>query len=142
MWPISIIEICIYDLPQNLITSLWSFSFSFIFIIKFDLFESKYLIVRSMPEIFDISFLRVSLWLLGIIHFQYKSFSLFPSQILVCATAFAAHYLFSRFDFGWAISQNIKEWEDIGTSLCMSQDQQNYWLIIHDKFEDLFTIIT
>ena len=30
----------------------------------------------------------------------------------------------------------------IGTSLCMSQDQQNYWLIIHDKFEDLFTTIT
>ena len=25
----------------------------------------------------------------------------------------------------------------IGTSLCMSQDQQNYWLIIYDKFEDL-----
>ena len=27
----------------------------------------------------------------------------------------------------------------IGTSLCISQDQQNHWLIIHDKFEDLFT---
>ena len=27
----------------------------------------------------------------------------------------------------------------IGTSLCMSQDQQNHLLIIHDKFEDLFT---
>ena len=27
----------------------------------------------------------------------------------------------------------------IGTSLCMSQDQQNHSLIIHDKFEDLFT---
>ena len=26
---------------------------------------------------------------------------------------------------------------DIGTSLRMSQDQQNYWLIIYDKFEDL-----
>ena len=25
----------------------------------------------------------------------------------------------------------------IGTSLCMSQDQQNHSLIIHDKFEDL-----
>ena len=27
----------------------------------------------------------------------------------------------------------------IGTSLCISQDQQNHSLIIHDKFEDLFT---
>ena len=26
----------------------------------------------------------------------------------------------------------------IGTSLCMSQDQHNHSLIIHDKFEDLF----
>ena len=30
----------------------------------------------------------------------------------------------------------------IDTSLCKSQDQQNHSLIIHDKFEDLFTIIT
>ena len=30
----------------------------------------------------------------------------------------------------------------IGTSLCMSQDQQKHSLIIHDKFEDLFTIVT
>ena len=30
----------------------------------------------------------------------------------------------------------------IGTSLCKSQGQQNLWLIIHDKFEDLFTTIT
>ena len=29
----------------------------------------------------------------------------------------------------------------IGTSLCMSQDQQNHSLIIHDMFEDLFTIV-
>ena len=30
----------------------------------------------------------------------------------------------------------------IGTSLCKFQDQQNYWLIIHDKLEDRFTTIT
>ena len=30
----------------------------------------------------------------------------------------------------------------IGTSLCMSQDQQKHSLIIHDKFEDLFTTVT
>ena len=28
---------------------------------------------------------------------------------------------------------------DIGTSLCMYQNQHDYWLIIHDKFEDRFT---
>ena len=31
---------------------------------------------------------------------------------------------------------------DIDTSLCMFQDQHNHSLIIHDKFEDLFTTIT
>ena len=30
----------------------------------------------------------------------------------------------------------------IGTSLCMSQDQQNHSLVIHDKVEDLFTTVT
>ena len=60
------------------------------------------------------------------------SLSLFPSQILVCATAFSAHYLFLRFDIGWAFKQ--KKWveRDIGTSLHISQVQQNYWLIIHE----------
>ena len=45
--------------------------------------------------------------------FQYKLLSLFPNQILVCATTFTAHYLFLRFDICYAISKNIKEWEDI-----------------------------
>ena len=39
-------------------------------------------------------------WAFGTIHFKYKSLSLFPSQILVCAIAFSAHYLFLRFDIG------------------------------------------
>ena len=54
---------------------------------------------------------------------QYMSLSLFPSQILVCATAFSAHYLFSRFDICWALKQKHK-WvkRDIGTSLYMYQD--------------------
>ena len=57
--------------------------------------------------------------------------------------AFSDRYLFSRFDIGWALKQK-KKWvgRDIGTSLHMSQDQQHYCLIIHDKFEDLFTTIT
>ena len=49
--------------------------------------------------------------------FSYKSLSLFPSRILVCATIFIAHYLFSFWDLHWlsSLSKNnkIKEWEDI-----------------------------
>ena len=63
--------------------------------ITFDHFESIHLILRLMPEISDISIWWTSLWLLGIIHFQYKSFSHFPSLILICATAFTTQYLFS-----------------------------------------------
>ena len=49
--------------------------------------------MRSIPEIFDISILSISLWLFGHQTFQYKSLSLFPSQILVCATAFDIKYM-------------------------------------------------
>ena len=38
----------------------------------------------------------------GTIHFKYMSLSLFPSQILVCVMAFSGHYLFLKFDIGWA----------------------------------------
>ena len=72
-----------------------------------------------------------------------KSLSLFPSQILVCVTTFAAHYLFSFWDLHLlsSLSKNIKNkvGRDIGTSLCKYQDHQDYWPIIHDKLEDLFT---
>ena len=67
-------------------------SFQFI---TFEHFESIHLILRLMHEIFDISIWWTSLWFLGIIHFQYKSLSLFPSQILVCVTAFATQYISS-----------------------------------------------
>ena len=83
--------------------------------ITFDHFESIHLILRSMLEIFDISIWWTSIWLLGIIPFQYKLFSLFSSQILVCATAFAAHYLFSFWDLHLLsfISKNNKKCEKI-----------------------------
>ena len=44
----------------------------------------------------------------GTVHFKYMSLSLFPSQILVCAMAFLAHYLFLRFDIGWAFKAKKK----------------------------------
>ena len=62
------------------------------------------------------------------------------------AKAFAAYYLFSFWDLHLLsfLSKNIKNkvWRDISTSLCKYQDHQDYWPIIHDKFEDLFTTIT
>ena len=87
-------------------------------IITFDLCEQYISFLRSVLEIFDISTLRVSLWLFEHHTFQYKmSLSLFPSQILVCATVFAAHYLFSFWDLHLLSSlrknKKIKEWEDI-----------------------------
>ena len=84
--------------------------------ITFDHFESIRLILRLMPEIFDISIWWINFWLLGIIHFQYKSLSLFPSQILVYATAFATYYLFWFWDLHLLSSLNKndkREWEDI-----------------------------
>ena len=77
--------------------------------ITFDHFLSLHLFLRSMPEIFDISFLWVNIWLFGHHIFQYKLLSLFPSQIIVCATTFVAHYLFSRFDICWVIKKKYKK---------------------------------
>ena len=77
--------------------------------ITFDHFLTIDLILRSVPKIFDISILRISLWLLEYHTFQYKSLSLFFSKILVCAITFAAHFLFSRFDICWVIKQKHKK---------------------------------
>ena len=87
--------------------------------------------ITSHFEIDDWSFLYFNLMnkFLAFWHhtFQYMSLSLFSSQILVCATTFIAHYLFSRFDICWAINKNIKKvGRYIDTSLCMYQNQYDY----------------
>ena len=130
---------------MNLITLFWSFLFDSIHIITFDLFESIHLILRLILEIFYISIWWTSLWLFEYHTFSYKSLSLFPSQILVCATAFAAHYLFSFWDLHLLSSlrnKNKRVGRDISTSLRMYQNQHDYWIIIHNKLEDRFTTIT
>ena len=102
----------IYDLPQeNDYIIFEAFHLASLQFTTFDHFESIHLILRSIPEIFYISIWRTSLCLLSIIYFQYKLLSLFPSQILVCATAFAAHYLFSFWDLHLlsSISKNNKK---------------------------------
>ena len=57
---------------------------------------------------------------------------------------FAAQYLFSFGDLHFEnfLSKNKSVGRYIGTSLCMSQNQQNHSLVIHDKVEDLFTMVT
>ena len=113
----------------------------------FDPFWIIHLILRFVLEIFYISTLRIILWLLEHHTFQkQKSLFLFPSQILVCATGFCSSMsLFIwRFTFSELFCKNIKikVGRYIGTSLCKFQDKQDYWPIIHDKLEDLFTTTT
>ena len=81
--------------------------------------------------------------------FYIKSLSLLPSQMLVCSTGFCSSL--SLFILRFTLVELFKEKRKkekkrvgryIGTSLCMSQDQQNHWLIIRGKFEDLFTTVT
>ena len=142
----------IYNLPQEndyirLKLFIWLLTIHIIwsFWINTTHFEQYISFFRLMPEIVDISIWWTSLWLLGIKHFQYKSLSLFPSQIPVYATAFAAHYLFSFWDLHLLSSlsnKNKRVGRDISTSLCMYQNQHDYWQIIHDKLEDRFTTIT
>ena len=142
----------IYDLPQEndyirLKLFIWLLTIHIIwsFWINTTYFEQYISFLRLMPEIFDISIWWTSLWLFGHHIFSYKSLSLFPSRILVCATAFAAHYLFSFWDLHLLSSlsnKNKRVGRDISTSLRKYQNQHDYWQIIHDKLEDRFTTIT
>ena len=130
---------------KKIITYDETFHLASLQFITFDHFESIHLILRLMLEIFDISIWWTSLWLFGHHTFSYKSLSLFPSQILVCVTVFVARYLFSFWNLHLLSSlsnKNRRVGRDIGTSLCMYQNQHDYWLIIHHKLEDQFTTIT
>ena len=127
----------------NLTLFIWLLTIHIIwsFWINTTYFEQYILFLRLMPEIFDISMMNKPL----AFGHQYKSLSLFSSQTLVCATAFPAHYLFSFWDLHLLSSlsnKNKRVGRDISTSLRMYQNQHDYWLIIHDKFEDRFTTIT
>ena len=130
---------------KKIITYDEAFHLASLQFIAFDHFESIHLILRLIPEIFDISIWWTSFWLFGHHTFSYKSLSIFPSRILICATVFAAHYLFPFWNLHLLSSlsnKNKRVGIDIGTSLHMYQNQHDYWLIIHDKLEDRFTTIT
>ena len=73
-----------------------------------------------MPKIFDISIDEQAFGFLDIILFIFRSLSLFPSQILVCATGFCSllSLFILRFTFESSFKQKkknnkINEWEDI-----------------------------
>ena len=142
----------IYDVPQEndyirLKLFIWLLTIYIIwsFWINTTHFEQYISFLRLMPEICDISIWWTSLWLFRHHTFSYKSLSLFLSRILVYATAFAAHYLFSFWDLHLLSSLSNKTkrvGRDISTSLRMYQNQHDYWLIIHDKLENRFTTIT
>ena len=130
---------------KKIITYDEAFHLASLQFITFDNFESIHLILRLMPRIFYISIWWTSLWLFGHHTISYKSLSLFPSQILVCATTFATRYVFSFWDSHLLSSlsnKNKRVGRDIGPSLRMYQNQHDYWLIIHNKLEDWFTTIT
>ena len=65
--------VCVYGLTNHVLHILW-------ILCKIDL----------MLEIFDISIDEQDFGFLGIIHFIFRSLSLFSSQILVCATGFCS----------------------------------------------------
>ena len=121
---------------KKMITILWNFTFGFFQLITFWSFMNN-------TSHFEINAWNFLYFIFGHHTFQYKSHSLFPNQILVCAMTFAAHYLFLRFDICWAIKQKHKRvGRYIDTSLCMYQNHQDHWLIIYDKLEDWFTTVT
>ena len=130
---------------KKIITYDEAFHLASLQFITFDHFESIHLILRLIPEIFDISIWWTSLSLFWHLTFSYKSLSVFPCRILICATVFAAHYLFPFWNLHLLSSlsnKNKRVGRDIGTSLHMYQNQHDYWLIIYDKPEDWFTTIT
>ena len=90
----------------------------------FDPFWIIHLILRLVLKIFDISTLRISLWLFKHHTFQkQKSLSLFPSQILVYTIGFCSSIsLFVwRFTFSELFCKNIKlKWEDIWAQIYAS----------------------
>ena len=99
---------------KKMITNLKSFSFGFYTNHNIWSFFEQYISFWDQC----LKFLIFQYWerafgFLNTIHFNKKSLSFFPSQILVCTMAFAAHYLFSFWDLHLlsSLSKNIKSWK-------------------------------
>ena len=125
---------------KKMITCRWSFSFGFfkihniwsVFFLIFLFFFYLYIFFFEIDAWNFLYFMFwVSLWIFGHHTLQYMSLSLFPSQILVCVTAFAAHYLFSRFVICWAIKQKHKNCGKIYRHKSMHVSKPSRLLINH-----------
>ena len=83
-------------------------------------------------------------WAFWTLYISIQVASLFPNQIRVCAAAFAARYLFSFWDLHLlsSLSKKIKNEKIYRHKYMQVSRSTNHWLIIHDKFEDLFTTVT
>ena len=116
---------------KKMITYIWSFSFVFFTIhniwsfwintshFETDVWNFWYFNLMNKPLTF------------GHHTYSYKSLSLFSSKILVCATVFAAHYLFSFWDLHLLSSLREKKKKKIvgryiSISLCKYQNHQDY----------------
>ena len=85
-------------------------------IITFDHFEQYISLWDRCLKFLIFQYWEWAFGFLSTIHFNKRSLSLFPSQILVCAMAFVAYYLFSFLDLQLlsSLSKNIKiKWEEI-----------------------------
>ena len=113
---------------KKMITNIRSFSFGFFKNHNIWSFWKLYLIFEiGAWNFFIFQHWELAFGFLSTIHFNFKMLlSLFPSQILVCATAFAAQNFFFilRFTFGELYCKNIKikVGRYIGTSLYKYQD--------------------
>ena len=89
---------------KKMITHLWNFSFGF-----FTIHNIWWFWINTSHfeiDVWNFWYFNLMDKLLAFGHhiYSYKSLSFFPSQILVCATAFATHYLFSFWDLHWLSS--------------------------------------
>ena len=107
----------IHDLPQKWLQNLWNFPFGFFtnhniwsFLNNTSHFEIGawnfwYFNIENKPLAFLVPYISIQ-----------ESLSLFPSQILVCATGFCSSLslFILRFTFGELFCKNIKiKWEEI-----------------------------
>ena len=103
MWHISIIEVCIYDLPQKHYNITWKLFIWLHYnsvIWSFKSFWNKHISLWEWCLIFHLD--EIAFGFLKNYTFYFWSLSLFPSRILVCATGFCSSlslYIW-RFTFG------------------------------------------
>ena len=126
--------------PIRLDNIIWSFTFDSI-IRFFWSFWHNYISLWECRLIFLLDGIAFGLLKNHTLYFW--SLSLFPIRILVYATGFCSSISLFIWRALFNKNKKNKEWEDIWAQVyaCLKINK-NHSLIIHDKFEDLFTIVT